>query len=197
MPTGYTAGLESGEITTLRGYALTCAHAFWNLSDADAVSGNTGPDALVADTTFLDNQLRDAADTIQALLAVTNQQIESLAIKDYRDAAARREALLAAQKFLCERYVDMRARVWAWDPPDELGGLRDFMLQQIDISMPDRGYEYPVPVQQSGGAWLQKKLEDAARIIKDMTARRMEIIQSTAEKNAWLTALRASLENQG
>jgi hypothetical protein len=90
------------------------------------------------------------------------------------------------------RYEKMRARVEAWVPPTALHeGLRNFMLQQIDVSMPsteadlDRYGPKIEGAEATHTARIKRCAEQIDRCRTDIAA----TVRRAAEMDAWVAAV--------
>jgi hypothetical protein len=95
------------------------------------------------------------------------------------------------------RYKKLLAKVEAWKPPtkDHIG-LKEFMLDQIRISMPastdHKFYQYPV--KQTGESWKKARIEKLIKDIEYHHAEYTKECQRNKERNNWIKSLRKSLE---
>ena len=68
---------------------------------------------------------------------MTAQQAEVAADETYLRKMEERDTYLADQKAAAVRLNDMLTQVRAWTPPTtDHAGLKDFMIQQLTVSMP-------------------------------------------------------------
>lgn len=193
MPTGYTAGVQDGDITTLEEYALICVRAFAYYS-RDAPAGPLrDPDPPNSD------YYHEANERARVELA-------ELASDAYASAAMRREAAERARinaeyaekkAETRRRYLAMLDLVCEWQPPTtEHQGLRDFMESQLRESLefdcPVVGYEMPEPPD-TLPEWRLKRI---AKLHDDIAYNTTQIQKENARyahNLEWARALRTSL----
>lgn len=195
MPTGYTADVEDGKITTLRGYALTCARAFGALIDMrDDPMSKPIPQKIEPRTDYYDTAIAEARDTLAKLPALSDAECEAMAEQDFEAALAQCNENEMRKRKEAGRYANMKSLVDGWKVPDDLRGLRDFMLEQIATSTRHSDYEYPMPVRRAGTTWRSKKMEDASASLARNEAERAKEISRAEDRNAWLQKLFVALE---
>lgn len=195
MPTGCTAAVADGEVTTLREFTLKCARAFIGQRDDP-------PDAEIPKV-----QTPDVARHLEALDAARTRLhwlrslpavrviAEATAALDAADAAraARRAKTRATQ----ERYVAMLAQVATWKTSPQLEPLRAFMLQQLCESMRYDCEEpnEPDPTRPGSATWYVEETRQAEWTINYHEKSIAEAYERAEAGTAWLTALWASLED--
>ena len=192
MPTGYTAGIEDGTITTLRDYALTCARAFGACFSLRDEPLGAAPEKILPDTAYYDSQIQDCTATIKRLMDMSDLEREEeaqkafdLETKRYKDRAE--EIILTRQ-----RYESLQSATVAWCPPTALSELRLFMLQQIEISIRS-DWNYVLPVRLSGDEWRAAEMKEASVRLARYTGERVKILQRAEESNKWLAEVSASV----
>lgn len=203
MPTGYTADIQSGKMTELREYALSCARAFGALvTMRDEPNDAPIPDRFEPRTSYHDKQIEEDRAALAEVHAMPLDEATRSAMREWEAARARdaeRQARIGAER---SRYLKMREQVQAWTVPHELTGLKKFMLDQINESIRfDCGGEdernafhaTDVPIPMSGEEWKRKRLETLSRSIAYHTDQRAAEILRTEERNKWIAALRSSL----
>ena len=194
MPTGYTADVQSGKITTLREYALRCARGFGALiMMRDEPHDTPIPEQFVPRTEYHDKLISRARDILDTVPSLSATECDRRAGEEYEGALERHVEHVAEAHASKTRYAEMRAKVEAWEVPDSLRELRAFMLQQIQESTKyDNGCE-PEPLRKTGEAWRAAQLESASRDLAYGTTERDKEISRVNGRNQWLAALRASL----
>ena len=194
MATGYTFNVVDGQITTLSDFAMQCARAFGLLIDMrDAPSNAPIPERLEPYTDYYDQRIEESLKLLGDIQAMTAQQAEVAADETYLRKMEERDTYLADQKAAAVRLNDMLTQVRAWTPPTtDHAGLKDFMIQQLTVSMPGE-YAPPLPERLDGAAWRKKEIERLSDEIVRARENRNEKIARTEKRNAWLQALRSSL----
>jgi hypothetical protein len=197
MPTGYTAPIEDGSITTLREYALRCVRAFGVCVDMRDDPMGALPPARVEPHTYHRDALAIAEADLENLLQMTPEQQEVAAYNAYTKALERHQQYRADEALRKSRYEHMAAAVSSWEVPGTLSGLRDFMLSQIHDSTRYAGYDSPEPVRALGPEWWDG---ECARLVREIEYHRTgwaEERQRTSDKNAYLDLFWAALPSAG
>lgn len=190
MPTGYTAEVGEGKITTLRQFALQCARGMGAcIMMRDDPWDATIPERFEPSTDYHDKALDAARAKLKDLANITPDECEKRAETAYEQALTSHNEYVARKAEQNGRYAAMKAAVEAWDTKAE--GIRDFMLQQLSISFDD--WEPEPPKKLNGEQWLEAELGKAAHDIAYHKKARDEEIQRTEGRNQWLADLRASL----
>lgn len=195
MPTGYTVGVQSGEISTLRDYALRCARGFGALiMMRDEPMDAKIPERFELNTKYHDEEIVAAIEGLDAVPALSVPECDEkaafeyeLAVIDYR----KKEKERFDQR---SRYDEMLSKIEAWEIPEDLNSLRDFMAEQIRSSIEfDCRFVPDPPRQMTGEAWRTKQLEKAARELSYHADERIKEISRTEDRNKWLSALWSAL----
>lgn len=196
MPTGYTAGVESGEITEFRDYLTTCARAFGALIDLrDEPLSADLPEKLEPHTKYYDEQIPVLEARIAEITALTPDQVLTVSLAANDEIRAARRKYEAEDQIRLDRYRAMRSHVEAWQPPTpDHVELKTFMLQQIDTCTDSIGRPFPpLPDLSIGEEWRAERLVDLGQQLDRAKTRRAEEIQRTADRNEWIAQLRASI----
>ncbi len=198
MPTGYTAPVVDGDMTSPADFILNCARAFGAL-----VTLRDSPNAPIPDelkpSTYHAEQAEKAKASLAELAVMPIAEAEEEARRQHRAAVARWQEGKAKSEQVAERLAAMKAAIEAWVPPtaDHLG-LKDFMLDQLDQTIRfDGTFTTPSPEFIGGPLWLADLIGKAQRDIEYHTTRQAEENERVAECNAWLAALRSSLPQEG
>lgn len=196
MPTGYTAAIKDGKITTLRDFALSCSRAFGAL----VMMRDSNEDAPVTDDAFKPSdynqrRLKESEARLDALRAMTPAEREAAAEAAYAAAVSRREATITENADARARYELMLAKVRAWRPPTpDHSGLADFMREQIATSIKyDCNYTPEMPARRSGAVWYADEVANACKDIAYHTNAHAEEIARCESRRKWWTDLVASL----
>lgn len=197
MPTGYTHAVQTGKVTTLRDFALSCARAFGAcIMMRDEPADVPIPAEFQPETRYYDELEAQATATLRELSDVSPEDADARALADYTDAVAARHERRRKRAEERARYEAMLAQVEAWTPPTpEHDELKRFMARQLRESIDfdcDGRYDTH-PVRETGADWLTRELADAERRLASAQEHRREEIARVAGRNAWVAALRASL----
>lgn len=196
MPTGYTADVKDGKVTTFPEFALQCARAFGALIEMR----DDPKDAPIPDE-FTPSEYHVTA------LAKAEARLAELATYDLdraeREAGAEYVARLKYEREREERRLAEKARyeamldkVLAWEPPTEQHvEMKKFMVDQLESSI---GFDcspiaWPEPVKSSPQEWLAAARASAEHDVEYHTKHLAEDRERAAGRTAWVAALRQSL----
>lgn len=197
MPTGYTAAVQSGEITELKPFVMRCARAFGALIDMREDSMDAPiPEKLEPHTSYYDECLQKTREEREHIVNMTLEEAKFAVEQDYQKRLADWERYEAQNAEHRARYEAMLTKVKAWEAPKECHSLKSFMVEQLTKSIVSDCcsiYETK-PERVSLSKWLADELDALNRNILYHENRRAEEIKRTEERNAWLSALRASLD---
>ena len=193
MPTGYTAAVCDGKITEFKDFALSCARAFGAL-----ITMRDDPmDAPIPNefkpSTFNADRLTEAKARLHDLQAMTPEQAEHAAFRDFEERKAHADEANARYDAENERIDAMLEKVNSWEPPTEdHREMKSFMIQQLTISKSD--YRAEQPERLNGAAWLAREAATAARDVGYHTKAQLEENERATKRTAWIRDLRASLD---
>lgn len=194
MPTGYTAPVVDGEMTSPADFILNCARAFGAL-----VSLRDSPRAPIPDelqpSTYHAEQAEAAQARLDDLLTTDAGEAEAEARRAHDAAMGRWRDGRAKTDRVLGRLTEMRAAIVEWTPPTpDHEGLKEFMLDQLDQTIRyDGTFDTPAPEFVPGPERLAARIAAAEWDIEYHTAEQERENERVAERNAWLAALRASL----
>jgi hypothetical protein len=192
MPTGYTADVCDGKKTTLKEFALSCAHAFLVEMREESL------DAAIPDEVKIDSYHSKE----QAKAAAELERLKKLSTKDARAEmeAEHAKSMDAYKRNVAEvsrtnnRLQGMLHKVLAWDPPTkDHENLKKFMISQLEISM--YTYEPEPPVKESSAiSWKNGKIHKAKSDIKYHSLQLATEEESARVRTEWIQALKKSLQ---
>lgn len=195
MPTGYTAGIGDGKITTLEQYAWTCAQAFGALvSMRDDAHDAQIPEQLAVGQYYIDSA-KESTEAFERFKSMSQDELEAENQKEMAEALAYYEKRIAENKALAKRYSSMLDDVLAWTPPTEdFVQFKDFMTEQILTSQRCDLYEVTPPVIVPFKEWLSSKQEKLARSASYSFKNLEEETARVSKRNKWISQLRESLK---
>jgi hypothetical protein len=196
MPTGYTARIAEGQ--TFEEFASTCARAFGALvTMRDEPMSAELPDEVPGDRGYAEGRARAAAAALAEFDARTDEQHAADMARDRALLDESAERVRADKRRQRAAYEAMLARVGAWHPPTpEHVGLKTFMHEQIAESIRfDCSEDYvtgagpEVPLSE----WVASQRDRLVREVTRCHEHASEEAKRTAERNAWIKALKESL----
>lgn len=196
MPTGYTAAVQDGTATELRDFALACARNFGALIHMrDEPWDAPIPTGLTCDTGYHDEEIAAARARLDELSALGLDECNARAADEYAEALRQHAERRTKRERDRRRYDAMIAKVTLWDVPEDLRGLREFMLKQltdsIECDCSDAWDEEPTPL--AGEAWRRERLQAASRDFGYHLEERRKKVECIQERQRWLDTLRAAL----
>ena len=195
MPTGYTHAVQTGKITELSDFAMSCAKAFGALiTMRDDPADTPIPERFEPNTKYNDEEIERAGLLLDEVIGLLPNECEQRSQGEYAEAVARHNERLSRCADEEDRYTAMLEKVKVWAPPESLRGLHDFMIEQLAGSIKfDCGHEPDPPVLLTGENWRQAKMEKAGRDLAYHTEARGKEISRIRERNEWLDDLRRAL----
>lgn len=201
MPTGYTAGVQDGTITTFRDFATKCARAFSvNMLMRDEPSD--APIKRYEPSPYHKEQIEKARAALYDAERMTETEAAAQLATEIAENGKRLQREIASCALHVSRYETMLAKVKEWTPPTtEHSAFKKFVEEQIEQSIRfdcahstdyftyiDRDLRALMPA-----GYRAKLLNEARDAIARHTAEWAEEIKRTDERNAWNNQLFASL----
>lgn len=192
MATGYTHPVVSGEITTLREFVLRCARGMGAaVMMRDEPLDKPIPERFEASTSYHDEKIAKARAALEELPALSADDADKRADEEFAAAMARHVEYEAEETAGYERLKRMHDEVRTWKT--KAGGIKDFMLGQLNLTIGRGPYQSEPPVRMTAEDWRRKAMEKASRDLAYHEVERAKEIERTEERNRWLADLRASL----
>lgn len=198
MPTGLTAGVADGKVTTFREFALICARQMGAciMQRDDAMSE---PPKLQEPSTYNRDALKKAEERLVHLQAMTPADAAKEADAERIESEKQRHEWRNKQRITKDRYQAMHERVQQWKPPTtEHEGLRRLMLEQLRESIKfdcDGEYWKAEEPPKTGEQWLAEQRAKAAKDIAYYTVEHEAEVSRTEGRNRWITQLYESLSD--
>ena len=143
MPTGYTAYIKDGDITTGKEFLKLCTRAFGIAIDLkDEPLSVPTPTHFEPDPYYKKNYEKTAK-VRDKMRQLTFEEAKQQIIDKYNEDVTCAKKSLDRYKSEDEKYLKVRNEVASWIPPtSEHEELKRFALNQIDISMNTDYYKY-------------------------------------------------------
>jgi hypothetical protein len=196
MSTRYTAKLvEEGQ--TFQEFALGCARAFGALiSMRDDASDVPIPDEFVP-SDYHEKQLAEAQAHLAELQEMSWEEREALGQAEKEKDIDSAENSLLRELGQNTKIDEMLANVKAWHPPTgEHQGLKDFMLQQLEMSYNSTKYIREMINELDGKFprdYYLSVVAQARRNIEYHTEEHAKEVKRASERTAWVRQLKESL----
>ncbi|HZJ02733.1 MAG TPA: hypothetical protein VFE20_03470 [Thermoleophilia bacterium] len=198
MPTGYTAGVQEGEVTEFRDFALQCARAFGALvALRDEPLSSDIPDAFKP-SPYYENRVKELEvkrtrieDATDEEIAEKVERLNEERQSDYR----RRNEKAALQR---SRYAAMLEKVEAWEPPTaDHHSLKDFMREQLKESIKfDTRISLVAPETIDPRSYRIGRLDEIAKELERARTRMYEECDRAEGRTRWVQQLKASLPSK-
>lgn len=203
MPTGYTAGIEDGRITTGKDFLKLCTRAFGVAIDLrDEPLSVPTPIEIKPDTYYKD-RIDEEKTKLEKYKKISFEDAKAEMIRSYADRVNSYKAMAKNSIEKNEQYAKVRAEVKAWNPPtEEHCNLKNFALEQIDMC---------VVKQEWIDEWLQQakeKLDDSDEAVERYIVEQIEYhcqsvkraeenwkaeLKRVEDRNAWMEKFLGSL----
>ncbi len=196
MPTGYTADVQSGKITSFPQFAMQCARAFGALIELrDEPLTTPIPADFKPDTAWHDQEIAKAIADIARLNVMSLDEAAVAAEAEYHSEMAHHVERRAEKVAVKARYDAMLKEVVAWEPPSSKHeGLKDFMADQLSQSIKYDCYDWPdLDPPPAPEIWLAQALATAHRNVAYHQEERCKKIERAAARTRWVKQLRESL----
>ena len=139
MPTGYTSDIKKG--ISFKTFALDCARAFGACIDMRDESKDTPIPEAFKPFTHCEERAKDIKEEIELLEIMDIKTATIKAKEEYKKETERYRLYINDACELRTKYVAMLSKVDKWQPPTaEHDGLKDFMKEQIEQSMPAKTF---------------------------------------------------------
>ena len=202
--TGYTAQIENGNITTGKDFLKLCTRAFGiAMAMREKPLSVPTPSQFEPDS-YYKQKYDKAVEVRDKWRQMTFDETKQEMIEKHNAKITQAKKSLEKYKLEDEKYKKVRNEIVKWNPPtDEHKALKNYALEQIDLSMNTGLYKY-LEID------LNKKLDisdDAVwKYINDMNAsceknvgeayeQWQEDLKRTAEKNTWMRQFLESLDS--
>jgi hypothetical protein len=197
MPSGYTHEVSTGEVADFPTFAARCARALGPLVHMrDEPRDVPLPEPSLPDTSYYDEQIAEAQQRLADLDAMGDEEYADELEDTYREALRRHEERMAERREIRARYQAMISKVLAWTPPTpEHASLKAFMLDQLNSSIGWDCQEYAGPQPKDPATEKAAEREACERSIQRNTAKRTEMIEQHDRSEAWIEALKESLND--
>ena len=195
MPTGYTALIENGKITNAKDFIMVCARAFGALIDMrDEPLSAPIPDEFQG-STFYAKLLEGNRAELEAYRSMSLAEAAEKAEREYKEAYGEYEKSLKRAETLLAKYNELQAEVEKWElPTDEHKKLKEFAIEQIEISKPEMKY-YTPPHKVTAEEWLKIRIDVCERSVERYEEEAKKEAERNESRNKWLKDLRESLKD--
>lgn len=198
MPTGYTAGIENGSITSAKDFIMLCAKNFGACIDMRDEPLNTPIPEQFEGSSYYAKSLKEAESTLKIW---NDMKLEDACIKydvEIKSENDRAEKQISEQLEQYKTYRKILREVRDWNPPtSEHEGLKKFAIDQINMCA-DADISYWQDKIDKGhkpfDEWWDDKIKSTEEEIKRYKKEVDEEKKRTESRNNWIKQLRESLK---
>lgn len=203
MPTGYTCKVQDGTVTELKDFAYACAYAFGAMiayRDDDQLPDGLPKTVKGFGTSYDEGRLAKFRKELADWRKKSPKARKAMFEKERRNEIDRYKKYISDHEEEAKRYDAMIAKVEAWNPPNMLGELKSFMLQQLKQSKDfDCGGDYyHKEIEKHYNMTYERWQEDYVAHLKYMIQTSEDNIRKEIERQKgrqeWVDALRAEFE---
>lgn len=197
MPTGYTAGVRDGKVTSFRDYALACTRAFGaTITMRDDPSDTPLPDTFQPSDYYF-KRINEVEAEIADLEGATDERVAEMAEAEFREAATKARDRACERMRWRERYESMLEQAESWEPPtEEHREFGEFLVSQLKESIDFDCAPFPgeFPTRMAPEQWRSERLANLRQTLAFNKERAEDEIERCAQRTAWLNAVRKSLD---
>lgn len=204
MPTGYTAYIEDGDITTGKQFLLLCSRAFGIAVDIrDEPLSVPTPTRFEPNEYYKDAYIR-ASNELNSLRDISVDAARQNMRNEYYERVKHAKAQIKRMEEINQRYQKVKDQILKWDPPTEgHGRIKEFAIDQINMCInPKESFEYyknliDTPFDDSDEAVRSHIFEMIELLMKDMTRYKKyydEEVISASNKTRFMKEFIDSLE---
>lgn len=188
--------MEEGQ--SFEEFAMRCARNFGALSCMrDQPLDDPIPDRFPP-SEWHAQRVHEAKAKLEKLSAMSEQEKVSLGESLKADQVRGCEERLARDVEQNKRLEEMRVNVLAWIPPTEAhGGLKKFMLEQLDLSKEDVAFsegQRQSAAQKAAIVFFAEAVQEANHAIEWNLKEHAKEVLRNLERNSWIDRLRESLK---
>lgn len=204
MPTGYTAHIEDGEITTGKEFLRLCTRAFGIAIDVKDEPLSTPTPSSFEPSPFYKESYDRALKKLEEVNKMTFDEAKIQMRADYEKRISDYKAYAERETAMNKKYAKVRKEVEEWIPPTkEHEGIKKFALEQIDMCVTKQEYidEYLEKSKEEfddSDEAVQNYINDIIdyyqRDIEMSYKSWQEELERTRSKNEWMTKFLESLE---
>lgn len=137
MPTGYTAAIEDGTITTGKEFIKCCVRAF-----GVAIKLRDEPLSVEVPTEFKPDdyhlkELKRAKEELKKAKSLTPEDACKRMIAKHESCIKSANKCINERQIILARYAKVRGEVEKWNPPVSHQNIKKFALEQIDMCVKD------------------------------------------------------------
>ena len=205
MPTGYTAYIEDGDITTGKDFLMLCSRAFGVAIDVrDEPLSVPTPTHFEPDP-YYQKRYEDSVKELQVVKNMSFAEARDHMRAEHTSRVERAKRQLKMMEEINKKYENVRGQVEAWVPPsEEHKGIKEFALSQIGMCVytplmfDTYRNDIASELDESDEA-VQKYMDELIKLSEDDVKRAKERCEAEVERakqrTSFMQAFIESLEN--
>lgn len=203
MPTGYTAGIEDGRITTGKDFLRLCTRAFGVAIDLKDEPLSVPTPIKVKPDTYYKDRLEEERANLEKCKSMSFEDAKAKMIRSYADRVNMYKRMAENSIKKNEQYAKIRAEVEAWIPPtDAHRNLKNFALEQIDVCVTKQEWidewlqqanEKLDDSDEAVERFIVEQIEDCCQSVKRAEEKWKSELERVADRNSWMEKLLGSL----
>lgn len=205
MPTGYTAYIEDGEITTGKEFLKLCTRAFGVAIDQKEEPLSNPTHTKFEPDSYYEKRYNEAVNKLKAAKDMTFNEALSQMIERHSKKVSDYKRYAEKEIEMNRKYQKVRDEVEQWIPPTkDHNGIKKFALEQIDICMTKQKYideyiELSNQVLDDSKEAVEKYraeyIADCQKYVDRAYEAYHEELKRVADKNEFMQKFLESLEN--
>lgn len=206
MPTGYTAFIEDGDITTGREFLLLCSRNFGVAIDVRDEPLSVPTPTKFEPNAYYKNSYEDSLKKLKNAKTLTFDEAKRQRQLEHDEKVRRARETVSKMAELNKRYQKVRNEVESWVPPtDDHSGIKRFALEQIDMCVNQNKdmFEYyqkilNVPFDDSDvavRAYMRENIASCKDAVRWARENYEKEIQRASEKTQFMQSFLSSLED--
>lgn len=178
MPTGYTAYIEDGNITTGKEFLKLCLREFGIAVDMRDEPLSVPVPAHFEPDEWYKNHYMNMVKKLKENESLTFEEVKLRRQREHDKEVKSARRAIAQMTEVNERYKQIRKQIEAWTPPTEdYNGIKQFAIDQIEKSMnPEDHFDYYQKI-------IDEPFDDSDEAVREYMVRHLADLQNAAERS--------------
>lgn len=178
MPTGYTAYIEDGNITTGKEFLKLCLREFGIAIDMRDEPLSVPVPAHFEPDEWYKNHYMNTVKKLKENESLTFEEVKLRRQREHDKEVKSARRAIAQMTEVNERYKQIRKQIEAWTPPTEdYNGIKQFAVDQIEKSMnTEDQFDYYQKI-------IDEPFDDSDEAVREYMVRHLADLQNAAERS--------------
>lgn len=178
MPTGYTAYIEDGNITTGKEFLKLCLREFGIAVDMRDEPLSVPVPAHFEPDEWYKNHYMNMVKKLKENESLTFEEVKLRRQREHDKEVKSARRAIAQMTEVNERYKQIRKQIEAWTPPTEdYNGIKQFAIDQIEKSMnTEDHFDYYQKI-------IDEPFDDSDEAVREYMVRHLADLQNAAERS--------------